>query len=116
MALIKLKCDQGYISESGKRRFGKRDSNVLVSDGFLPFIKGKYELVSEAKEVKEIEGIEGIEEVEDNSTESEAPYKPIGKMNKAELISFAVESGVELTEYELGMLTKAQIIERIELI
>lgn len=98
MTKVILNQAQSYISTNGVIKFGKKDSTVDVDSEFLNLIEGKYRFLEEEKEEEE----ETVEE------------KPIGKMNRNELIGLSKEKGVDISEEDLGKLTKAQIIELIK--
>lgn len=94
MTKVILNQDQSYISVKGTIKFGKKGSIIDADDKFLTFIKGKFAPVSE-KVDKPID-------------------KPIDKMNKVELIGLLRTTSTDISEEDLEIMTKAQIIELIQ--
>lgn len=90
MTKVILNQDQSYISVEGTIKFGKKGSTINADDKFLTFIKGKF------------------------ASASEKVDKPIDKMNKVELIELLKTTNTDISEEDLEIMTKAQIIKLIQ--
>lgn len=94
---IKLKQDQYYIAVDGGKYFGKKGDIINVCPIFAKLIRDKYELVKTA-------------EPEQDEPKKE---KPLDKMNKAELITYAQKVGADYTDDEFEAMTKAELTKII---
>jgi len=96
MTKVILNQDQSYISVNGSIKFGKKGSTIDADTKFLTFIKGKF--------------TSAIVKV----SEPKKPEKLIEKMNKAELIELLKTTNIVISDEDLEIMTKAQIIELIQ--
>ena len=93
---VKLKQDNYYLSETEGQKFGKKGEIINIDPLLYKHIKGICEIVK------------------GNSEEKKPDEKPLGKMNKVELVEKAKEIGLEYTDDEYEAFNKVDIIKLIQ--